>query len=45
MKGIIDCFDHLCDIFVGVLQLKLVLLPLERVVQVLYISTIIIIII
>ena len=45
MKGIIDCFDHLGDVLVGVLQLKLVLFTLERVVQVLHISIIIIIII
>ena len=35
VKGVIDCFDHLGDIFVGVFQLKLVLLTLERVVKVL----------
>ena len=35
VKGVIDCFDHLGDIFVGVFQLKLVLLTLERVIKVL----------
>ena len=35
VKGVIDCFDHLGDVLVGVFQLELVLLPLERVVKVL----------
>ena len=35
VKGVIDRFDHLGDVLVGVFQLELVLLPLERVVKVL----------
>ena len=35
VKGVIDSFDHLGDVLVGVFQLELVLLPLERVVKVL----------